>query len=405
VRRAAADRSRGNVSGITAAVRRSAYTLGVDRGGRATTLAAVGLAVLVGAAVWPGLLPRLPATLSLLPELLAAPVALLAARLAQHRAAVAAVLLVALNRAGGPGGAIALAACVLLAVLAAIPERRLLHPGALLHVVVAAAALPLLARFWPEVAALGWPTGLASGPWPAAVAGGCVGATVLALWWRRGPFDSALPWLVAAAAASRLGPEAVAGQRPLLLGAAQALLVVTMAEAGHLLAFTDRLTALPNRRAFDDQLGRMRGTYTVAMVDVDRFKRFNDRWGHAAGDQALRLVASALAAVTGGGRAYRYGGEEFAVLFPGRSARDVAEPLELLRRGVADRGFVVRSPIRPEKRPRRRTPSVGRRVPLTVSIGAASPNAVRRTPDDVVRAADRALYRAKRAGRNCVVVG
>lgn len=401
----AAVRSRGNVSGITAGEGQRAYTRRVDRGGRATTLAA---ALLIASVVAAGRLEvsaQLRATAGLLPELLAAPVVLLAVRFARHRTVVAAVVLVILNRVGGPEGAVTVAACVLVAGLAAVPERRLLHPAALLHVAAAAAALPLLTRFWPEVAALGWPARLASGPWPAAVAGGCCAASAIALWWRRGPFDVALPWLVVAAAAARLGPDVLAAQRPLVLGAAQALLVVTMAETGHLLAFTDRLTALPNRRAFDDDLRRLRGRYAVAMVDVDRFKRFNDRWGHAAGDQALRLVASALAAVTGGGRAYRYGGEEFAVLFPGRAARDVAEPLELVRRAVSDRGFVVRSPIRPEKRPRRRTPSVGRRVPLTISIGAASPNAVRRTPDDVLRVADRALYRAKRAGRNCVVVG
>ncbi len=400
---AAVVRSRGNVSGITAWNREGAYTRWVDRGGRATTLAAVVLAVVVVATARLGLPPQLAATVDLLPELLAAPVALLAIRFAQHRAVAAAVVLVALNRMGGPEGAVTVVACLLLAALAAVPERRLLHPGALLHVAAAGAALPLLARFWPEVVALGWPARLASAP--AAVAGGCCAASALALWWRRGPLDVALPWLVVAAAAARLGPETFASQRPLVLGAAQALLVVTLAETGRLLAFSDRLTALPNRRAFDDHLRRLRGRYTVAMVDVDRFKRFNDRWGHAAGDQALRLVAAELAAVSGGGRAYRYGGEEFAVLFPGRAVRDVAEPLEQIRRTIADRGFVVRSPIRPERRPRRRTPSVGRRVPLTVSIGAASPNAVRRTPDDVVRAADRALYRAKRAGRNCVVVG
>ena len=87
------------------------------------------------------------------------------------------------------------------------------------------------------------------------------------------------------------------------------------------------------------------------MVDVDHFKKFNDRHGHAAGDQALRMVGAELEKVGGGGRAYRYGGEEFAILFPGLTVTEAREPLEEVRAAIADRRFALRSPDRPRKKP------------------------------------------------------
>ena len=83
------------------------------------------------------------------------------------------------------------------------------------------------------------------------------------------------------------------------------------------MAYDDELTGLPARRALNEALTRLRGVYTVAMVDIDHFKRFNDEHGHDVGDQLLRMVGARVGEVRGGGRAFRYGGEEFAVLFPG----------------------------------------------------------------------------------------
>src|SRR4029077_7824091 len=81
-------------------------------------------------------------------------------------------------------------------------------------------------------------------------------------------------------------------------------------------AFVDALTGLPNRRALDEALARLSGDYALAMVDVDHFKQFNDTHGHDAGDRVLRSVAQQLRA-TRGGQAFRYGGEEFCLLFTG----------------------------------------------------------------------------------------
>lgn len=97
------------------------------------------------------------------------------------------------------------------------------------------------------------------------------------------------------------------------------MLVAAVAHEAYQMAFRDELTGLPGRRALNERLQRLGRDYVIAMVDVDHFKKFNDTHGHDVGDQVLRLVASQLRKVGGGGKAYRYGGEEFTLLFPGKS--------------------------------------------------------------------------------------
>ncbi len=112
--------------------------------------------------------------------------------------------------------------------------------------------------------------------------------------------------------------------------------------------------------------------------------------------------------VGGGGRAFRYGGEEFSVLFQGKSAAEAKPVMEALRGTVASSSFTVRSPARPKKKPTRaRGQGKGRTKSLrvTVSIGLAERGARNRRPDQVMKAADKALYRSKRAGRNRVTIG
>ena len=108
--------------------------------------------------------------------------------------------------------------------------------------------------------------------------------------------------------------------------------------------------------------------------------------------------------VTGGGRAYRYGGEEFTIIFPGKSRKEAALHLEKLREGIAARGFALRGKDRPKKKPKKNK-STGRnpkRVSITISIGVAEKNDKYKTPASVIKAADAALYRAKKKGRNCL---
>jgi diguanylate cyclase (GGDEF)-like protein len=195
------------------------------------------------------------------------------------------------------------------------------------------------------------------------------------------------------------------GRATLYLASAGLVLVVATVESVYALAYHDELTGLPARRALNDALLRVGSTYTVAMVDVDHFKKFNDTHGHDVGDQVLCMVAGRLGRVDGGGRAFRYGGEEFAVLFPGKTAEESAPHLETLRAAVADATFTLRSRERRKRKresPRARGASV-RQLAVTVSIGAAHAHGSA-LPQEVVKAADKALYRAKEGGRNRVAL-
>jgi diguanylate cyclase (GGDEF)-like protein len=206
--------------------------------------------------------------------------------------------------------------------------------------------------------------------------------------------------LIAAWLALAVGRELDAS---FFLGTAGLILVISLIETWHGMAYGDELTGLPARRALDEALGRLRGTYAVAMVDIDHFKRFNDQYGHDVGDQLLRMIGTRLNDVGGGGRAFRYGGEEFAVLFSGKDTEEAVEHLEALRRSIEASPFTVRGPGRPRTRPQPVPPTRARRhVAVTVSIGVAGSDASDRPAEDIVQAADQALYRAKHAGRNQV---
>lgn len=187
-------------------------------------------------------------------------------------------------------------------------------------------------------------------------------------------------------------------------GTAGLVLVLAVLEHGYDIAYRDELTGLPGRRAFNNVMGQLDGTYALAMCDVDHFKRFNDAYGHDVGDQVLKMVAAKLSQVGGGGRAFRYGGEEFLVVFRGRSASEAEPFAESLRRSIADTGFVLRGPDRPARKPRaaRQTNQNAPRVNISISIGLAERSTRHSTPELVLDAADAALYRAKEAGRNCL---
>jgi GGDEF domain-containing protein len=190
--------------------------------------------------------------------------------------------------------------------------------------------------------------------------------------------------------------------------AAGAMLIVALLQESHQLAFRDELTGLPGRRALDERLRSLGARYALAMVDVDHFKKFNDNHGHDIGDQVLKLVAGRLAQVGGGGIAYRYGGEEFSVLFPDRDMEAAAQHLDAIRFSIENYRMAVRGTDRPRNpkpddsaklrinKPAHKTLSV------TVSVGVSQPGDALRTPVQVLKAADEALYRAKQAGRNRV---
>jgi diguanylate cyclase (GGDEF)-like protein len=248
-----------------------------------------------------------------------------------------------------------------------------------------------------------------------AIAGG-----VLLVRWlvTRKPADSALLWALVSLFLSLhfLGTERTSTAYAAI---AACILATSIIETSYLLAYHDELTTLPSRRAFNDALQRLREPYSIAAVDIDHFKRFNDTYGHDTGDEVLRLVAAKLARVTGGGQAYRCGGEEFAILFRGKTAPEVMVHLEQLRTTVEAAEFHQRggdrrqTPRGPDRRGdrhgrRRKGHAIRRlaqehsppRLTVTVSIGVASSSSERPNPDQVLQAADQALYRAKANGRN-----
>jgi diguanylate cyclase (GGDEF)-like protein len=234
----------------------------------------------------------------------------------------------------------------------------------------------------------------------------------------RKPVESGLLWSLSATflALQAGGAGRIASA---YVATAGLILVSSIIENSYFLAYHDELTGLPARRAFNDALLRLEEPYAIAVVDIDHFKTFNDTYGHETGDQVLRMVAARLARVTGGGRAFRVGGEEFSILFPRKSMKEVLAHLELLRdliagsafrvRGGQERRRASRSPDRRHgsrrKLPRPRRASVQssmRELSVTVSIGVAEPNTSRREVEQVIQAADHALYQAKQAGRNRV---
>ncbi len=246
----------------------------------------------------------------------------------------------------------------------------------------ALAQLPAL-LFLAATAALGWQAWRRPRPLHTAML-----LALLCLWWML-PRIFLQPALLPALSVAAL---------LLMLGA-------TLQESFHM-AFRDELTGLPGRRAFNETLQRAAGTYSIAMVDVDHFKKFNDTHGHDTGDDVLKLVASRLARVGDGGRAFRYGGEEFAVVFLDRPAPACVDAVETLRQSIEDsrmqlRDRSTRSRDDAAGQQQRGRGGTGQVVQVTVSIGLAD-SRVDARPSGVVKAADQALYAAKEEGRNRV---
>jgi two-component system cell cycle response regulator len=194
------------------------------------------------------------------------------------------------------------------------------------------------------------------------------------------------------------------GDVPLIAGVCGLLFVLTIVRMAMLvseqrrMAITDGLTGLHTRRFFEAQLPievararRTGGALAVFLLDVDHFKSINDRFGHPVGDQALAEIATKLRETARAGDVLaRYGGEEFALLVPDAGAGDLLGIAERIQQAIA-------------------SSSVGTNgdsaLGVTVSIGAASYPLHGEDPDQLVAAADRALYAAKAQGRDRSVVG
>lgn len=183
-------------------------------------------------------------------------------------------------------------------------------------------------------------------------------------------------------------------------------LVWGLLRSSHAMAYRDELTGLPGRRALNERLRMLGGRFSIAMLDVDHFKRVNDTYGHDVGDEVLKLVASRFSRVGGGGTAYRYGGEEFCIVFPRKELEDTVAALECVREEIANYTMSLRDknlrPQRTKEGSRRRgaTRLGSNQLSVTVSGGIASRSVENPDCESVIEAADKKLYQAKKAGRN-----
>jgi diguanylate cyclase (GGDEF)-like protein len=153
------------------------------------------------------------------------------------------------------------------------------------------------------------------------------------------------------------------------------------------MSYTDSLTGVRNRRFFDEFIQTNAPPLLLILIDIDYFKKINDTYGHACGDQALQWIAQIIQSqARETDRVARIGGEEFAVLLPNTLLPEGLEMAERLRQSVANHHFTFQQCS----------------IPITVSIGISELEFEKK--EELVRRADQALYQAKANGRNQVVV-
>ncbi len=223
----------------------------------------------------------------------------------------------------------------------------------------------LLAALFLMACAARRPGGLC---WPSLVILGCCGA--------------ALQW------SQHTGAVSLFASAALLTG------VMELLHASWKMAYLDELTQLPGRRALNARFEALNGLYALCMVDVDHFKKLNDTHGHDCGDDVLRMVAARLNEPLHTGTAHRYGGEEFVIVLNGLDRKSAKEAMTPLLERIAQTDFVIK---RSKKKSTSRKPSTLR---VTVSMGLADSSQTDAGPEAVLKCADKALYRAKKKGRN-----
>lgn len=329
-----------------------------------------------------------------------------------HRQRVAQIalllMLVAASRLEGDSGRVGAAALAfvpwLCIVVAVLPESRWLARSqlALILLIVSLVALAMRApahilidvsRVFRD--ALPGQDPLVGAAWVVAAAGLlCVLRYILRAAISEMTAAVALTWLAGSILRWWHGAQA-----DTLLSVAAISMLIGVLYGSYRMAFVDALTGLPNRRSLDESLDRLGSRYVLAMVDVDHFKSFNDTHGHAAGDIVLREVGALLRRHSNG-RAFRYGGEEFCVVFEDVDSSSAAEGCERARDALEKARIRVRPAVTGSKKL-----SKPQDVSVTASFGLAARNAEQKRAKEVLASADKALYKAKSKGRNRVEVG
>ena len=187
------------------------------------------------------------------------------------------------------------------------------------------------------------------------------------------------------------------------IGLIALLLVISILVESRHMAFRDQLTQIPSRTALQQYVQTLGSKYVVVMADIDHFKKFNDTHGHDIGDQVLKLVAKKINEVGGGGKAFRYGGEEFTIIFADKKSHQVIPFIEQVRTNIEHYPLVLRRKDRPPKKPPEKSRTAkkakNKQVFVTSSFGVAELTNKADDFEHVMKQADNALYKAKKAGK------
>jgi len=219
----------------------------------------------------------------------------------------------------------------------------------------------------------------------------------------RNPLERGFVWALLSVFVALHGTRA--GWSPTnFLATASLILIIATYQATHAFMHYDEVTGV---RKWDDlkaAMRRLHGQYAIAMVDIDGLKQVNEQFGRLVGDQVLRHVAAKITKVSGNGEAFCHMGGKFAVIFRGKTLAEAVPHLQALRKTVEASPFALPARSRPLKNPDAGTGDGPPRkdLPITITIGAAHSDARKAIADQVLKAAERALDRAKKAGRNQV---
>ncbi|MEQ9210495.1 MAG: GGDEF domain-containing protein [Pseudomonadales bacterium] len=191
----------------------------------------------------------------------------------------------------------------------------------------------------------------------------------------------------------------------MMLGAGISLFAGAISSVLNML-YSDELTGLLNRKALNREMEVLKPGDILAMADIDKFKLLNDTHGHDTGDEVLKLVAAFMSEVAENGKVYRYGGEEFSLVFRKREVARVLDALQSLRKNIASYQIAIRNR---SKRPKnnnsgasyRKKASSAKVIKTSISIGVVVLREGE-SPFDALKRADAQLYRAKQSGRNCI---